>query len=50
MKTNSRYAAAALTALAVASFTGCDQKATTASNERTSNAEASYVAPGEKDE
>ncbi len=33
-----------------ATFTGCDQKSSTAKNERAANAEASYVAPGEKDE
>ena len=36
--------------LAVTALVGCDQKTTTAKNERAQNAEATYVAPGEKDE
>ncbi len=45
----SRYLIAAAVLAAVA-LVGCDQKASTAKNERAQNAEASYVAPGEKDE
>lgn len=37
-------------ALCLLALAGCDQKASTAKNERTTNAVASYVAPGEKDE
>ncbi len=40
----------AAASLAVVALVGCDQKASTAKNERAQNAEASYVAPGEKDE
>ncbi|MGZ9158235.1 MAG: Sec-dependent nitrous-oxide reductase [Nitrospira sp.] len=36
--------------IAGATLVGCDQKSTTAKNERAQNAEATYVAPGEKDE
>jgi nitrous-oxide reductase len=46
MKT--RYLIAA--GLVAAALVGCDKKATTAKNERAQNAEATYVAPGEKDE
>lgn len=37
-------------ALALGALAGCDQKASTAKNQRAENALASYVAPGEKDE
>lgn len=47
MKSIYLIAAASLAAVALV---GCDQKASTAKNERARNAEASYVAPGEKDE
>ena len=51
MKKHRSLIAAAVAALAIASFTGCDGKSSsTASNERQQNANASYVAPGDKDE
>ena len=41
---------AVLAAAATRDFAGCDGKSSTAKNERAANAEATYVAPGEKDE
>ena len=47
----SRFVACSLSAsLLLVALGGCDQKASTARNERTANAIATYVAPGEKDE
>ena len=50
MKAHHTLVAALVAAAILATFVGCDGKSSTAKNERANNAEATYVAPGEKDE
>ena len=50
MKAHHTIVAALAAAATLTTFAGCDGKSSTAKNERAANAEATYVAPGEKDE
>jgi nitrous-oxide reductase len=50
MKIQNSIIALAVAGTALAGLAGCGQKSSTAKNDRAANAEASYVAPGEKDE
>ena len=50
MKAHHNIVAVLAAAATLATLAGCDGKSSTARNERAANAEATYVAPGEKDE